>query len=319
MISVALCTYNGEKFIEEQISSILNQSVPVDEIVVCDDGSTDNTLKIVERFQSQTKTNIRIFHNEKQLGVCANFQKAINLCGGDIIFLSDQDDVWYPNKVETICDWFNSNPTKNVVFTDANLINEKGCVLPNDSLWKRVQFSTSEQFWFNHGLALEVFIRGNIATGATMAIRKGDEEMMVCVKRSLFHDEVIAETAMSKNRLGFIKSRLIGYRLHNQQVCGMPYSSTKRIPAIKPAWNTSRLTHLSNYNQIKERCDFGQTRLASEHVWCGLFTILHFWEYLHLYGVKCGVIIIFSDIYDSYIHSFARVVGRLKRSFESSV
>ncbi|MDO9153719.1 MAG: glycosyltransferase [Paludibacter sp.] len=85
MISVALCTYNGEKFIEEQLNSILNQTLPVEEIVICDDGSTDNTLNIINLFE-QNNRNIKVFRNKNNLGTIKNFEKAISLTSGDIIF-----------------------------------------------------------------------------------------------------------------------------------------------------------------------------------------------------------------------------------------
>ena len=79
MLSVALCTYNGEKYIREQIESIINQTMLVDEIVVCDDGSTDDTLNVIKQINAETPVNIRIYQNETNLGVCANFQKAVKL------------------------------------------------------------------------------------------------------------------------------------------------------------------------------------------------------------------------------------------------
>ena len=79
-LSVALCTYNGAKYIEEQILSIMNQTMPVDEIVVCDDGSTDETLQIINRIKEKSRVEIRVFCNDTTLGVCAIFQKAVDLC-----------------------------------------------------------------------------------------------------------------------------------------------------------------------------------------------------------------------------------------------
>lgn len=79
-ISVALCTYNGSKYIEEQLRSILNQTMQVDEIVICDDGSRDDTIQIIEEVKKEALTDIRIYRNETNLGVCANFQKAVDLC-----------------------------------------------------------------------------------------------------------------------------------------------------------------------------------------------------------------------------------------------
>jgi len=92
-ISVALCTYNGELYLREQLESILKQTFPPDEIIICDDGSTDTTIKILEEFRRKSFIPVKVYYNKENLGVSKNFEKAISLCSGDIIFLSDQDDV----------------------------------------------------------------------------------------------------------------------------------------------------------------------------------------------------------------------------------
>ena len=89
MISVAMTTFNGEKYIEKQIESILNQSLSVDEIIICDDGSTDNTIELMKKY------NVQIIQNKKNLGYKLNFKKAMEKCKGDYIFLCDQDAVSY--------------------------------------------------------------------------------------------------------------------------------------------------------------------------------------------------------------------------------
>ena len=148
-----------------------------------------------------------------------------------------------------------------------------------------------------------------------MAVRKINANFLSYTKdQVLFHDEVIAEIALIKNELGLISSRLIDYRLHDHQVCGMPYSPIIRISAVKPSWNTSRLAELPFYEKVKERCDFGQTRLVSKHSWFGMYALLNLRTYLHIYGVRCGVFVIGNDIIDSYNHSITRIVNRFKRS-----
>src|SRR6476659_477323 len=99
-ISVALCTYNGERFLNEQLESILAQTFPVTEIIVCDDGSTDDTSTMLQQFERRYFNLFKIYVNAENLGVIKNFEKAISLCAGDIIFLADQDDIWEINKVE---------------------------------------------------------------------------------------------------------------------------------------------------------------------------------------------------------------------------
>ena len=108
-ISVALCTYNGETFIDQQINSILNQTLKVDEIVVCDDISKDNTIKIIQEYSLKFPDIFKIYINESNIGSVKNFEKAISLCTGEIIFLSDQDDVWELNKVFIFKDYFENN------------------------------------------------------------------------------------------------------------------------------------------------------------------------------------------------------------------
>lgn len=224
MISVALCTYNGERYIRQQIESILDQTLSVDEIVVCDDGSTDETLSIIESFRENTSVDIRIYRNETNLGVCANFQKAVDLCNGDIIFLSDQDDVWHLDKVETVVGYFNLHHQKQVVFTDGQLIDGSGEAISDGTLWKCFGIDNTCLKQIENGLGMEIFAFENRATGATMAIRRGFEYTSsfskFCID-DILHDGALAMLALIDNRLGHIDKCLIDYRIHGNQECGI--------------------------------------------------------------------------------------------------
>ena len=120
-----MTVYNGEKYINEQIDSFINQTLLPHEIIISDDCSTDKTLEILENYKNEKKIKFRIFKNEKNLGFTKNFEKAILKSTGDIIFLADQDDIWYKNKVQTIIDKFNENPNIFLIIHDADLVNEK--------------------------------------------------------------------------------------------------------------------------------------------------------------------------------------------------
>lgn len=224
MLSVALCTYNGEKYITTQIKSILTQSTPVDEIVVCDDGSTDKTIAILEEIKQNCSTNIVIHRNTHNIGVCANFESAISLCKGDIIFLSDQDDIWYPDKVKTIVSWFETHPKKSAVFTDATLIKENEEPFSEKTLWECIGFNKKMRRYFDKGLSLETFFI-NKATGATMAIRKEIKFPFAqyCNNDNVLHDYCIALKALDNDELGYINQTLIQYRLHGNQQAGISY------------------------------------------------------------------------------------------------
>lgn len=98
-VSVALCTYNGEKYLEEQLNSLCNQQYMPAEVVIADDHSTDATRSILRKFQSEAPFNVRVILNEQHRGVIRNFESALSACTGDYIALCDQDDVWKPEKL----------------------------------------------------------------------------------------------------------------------------------------------------------------------------------------------------------------------------
>lgn len=124
-ISIAMATYNGAKYLQEQLESFATQTQLPDELIVCDDGSTDKTLKILEEFSKTASFQVRIYCNENRLGPTANFGRSMSLCSGDVVFLSDQDDYWLPNKIEFICAIFESNKNTWVVINDAEITDEK--------------------------------------------------------------------------------------------------------------------------------------------------------------------------------------------------
>lgn len=123
-ISVAMATFNGGKFIGAQLASIANQSIRPDELVVGDDGSTDDTLDIVGKFARETKIPTNIYQNESNLGHEQNFGKVLSHCTGDIIFLSDQDDQWYPNKIEKTMQNFAGHENIGVLVHDVDIVDE---------------------------------------------------------------------------------------------------------------------------------------------------------------------------------------------------
>lgn len=120
-LSIAMATYNGANFIQEQLDSFLAQTRLPDELVVCDDGSNDATIEILERFKQDAPFSVRIFQNDENLGHQLNFGKAIDLCEGDVVFLCDQDDVWFPSKLATVQDVFNNENGMLLVINDAEI------------------------------------------------------------------------------------------------------------------------------------------------------------------------------------------------------
>ena len=215
-ISVALCTFNGAKFLETQLKSILAQTTPVDEIVVCDDGSTDDTIKIITEFKNKYPALISFNRNDTPLRVIKNFEKAISLCKGDIIFLSDQDDVWKNKKVERVVEYFQNNPSYLGAFTDAELIDDSENPL-NTTIWDILsfkEFAKDKMDIFKY-----LVFHGNVVTGACLAIKKEAKPLILPFKliTDNLHDAFIALKLAEHNQLGVITEPLIQYRLHSSQ------------------------------------------------------------------------------------------------------
>ena len=217
--SVALCTFNGEKFLKEQLDSIISQTVDVNEIVICDDQSSDSTLSILNSYQKAYPQLFRIFVNEVNLRSVKNFEKAISLCQNDIIFLCDQDDVWMENKVEVILNFFENNPEIDTIATNGYGIDDQNNLLDVYSLWDIPHFFTQRNIPVDYFKIIA--FAGNISTGASMALRKKVFKKLrpFPLFEGFHHDEWIALNATSNNSFYFMAEKLFKYRIHkNQQV-----------------------------------------------------------------------------------------------------
>jgi glycosyltransferase involved in cell wall biosynthesis len=222
MISVALCIYNGARFLPEQLDSIAAQTRPVDELVVCDDGSTDNSLEIIRQFSETVPFPVHIYQNDRQLGSTKNFEKCLQLCRGDIIFLSDQDDWWYPEKVAILTRYFAENETMEAVFSDGDLID--GDSQPLESrIWDAIQFDAVARQQWAIGEGYQILFRGYVVTGATLAIRARALPRLLPFPdghKTMIHDGWIALLLALTNQIGFVNEPLIRYRQHADQQVG---------------------------------------------------------------------------------------------------
>ncbi|WP_347220052.1 glycosyltransferase [Chryseobacterium sp.] len=259
--SVALCTYNGEKYLKEQLDSIINQTYKIDEIIVCDDGSTDTTLSILKEYDSLFPGLFQIHINEKNLRSVKNFEKAISLCTHDIIFLSDQDDLWQENKVESIVSYFRNNPDTNVVSTN-------GCCLLNNkvdcnriSVWDIPNLLNEEKIKYEYFEIISSIT--NIATGATMALRKNftPQFLPIPVYKDFHHDEWIALVSSYHSSFSFHNEKLTYYRIHEDQQVGLNFFklSVHNLKALTAVYRKSKFSEykraikvtIKNYNKKK--------------------------------------------------------------------
>jgi glycosyltransferase involved in cell wall biosynthesis len=217
--SIALCTYNGELYLQQQLDSILHQSKQPDEVIVCDDGSSDHTWEILQQFAEKAPMSVRLIQNDVNLGSTENFAKAMGLCSGDIILLADQDDYWQPNKIYEIVDVFQNYPATQMVFSDAWVVDEQ-MVSRNSTLWEVLGFNPTEQAKFHVNQGTDVLSKGNVVTGATMAVRKEMLGEVLPFVPCWVHDEWMAFIITACHPVRLIDKPLICYRQHGRQQIG---------------------------------------------------------------------------------------------------
>ncbi len=212
-ISIALATYNGEQYISEQLDSIARQIRLPDELVISDDASNDTTTDIIKNFTQNSSFPVRLSINQERLGSTRNFEKAIRVCNSDIIFLCDQDDVWYPNKIELIEECFINNTEAGAIFTDADIVNQNLHRF-GPSLWKKVRFSKRERKQVEIQGAYKVLLKHFIVTGATMAFRSKYCDLVLPIPEKWVHDAWIALLISAASHLIALPTPLVAYRQH---------------------------------------------------------------------------------------------------------
>src|SRR5205814_1057756 len=166
----AMCTYNGGRYVGEQLDSIAAQTRRPDELIICDDRSTDETVRVVEEFAKSAGFGVRLYVNGRNLGSTKNFERAIGLCGGELIALADQDDVWLPGKLERLEQEFERDPCAGLVFSDAEVVDERLRPL-GYTVWQSLGFDARARKTFAEGSGFEALLARNVVTGAAMAFR----------------------------------------------------------------------------------------------------------------------------------------------------
>ncbi|UYQ93929.1 glycosyltransferase [Chitinophaga horti] len=231
--SVGLCTYNAKRHLTKQLDSILQQTLPVTEIVVIDDVSTDGTQEILSAYNERYPGIFRLIFNKENKGAKKNFEQLLQLCGGEVIFFSDHDDIWMPHKVAATLAHFEANPADQAVFSNGVLIDDNDQRIPG-CLWSVNRFTEESRRTAGTQFDLLRYLlrHERMVTGATLAVRKNFVPKLLPFKmmKRMWHDAWIAFAAASHGALNYIEDELISYRIHaSQQVgCG---TKLKRLHA----------------------------------------------------------------------------------------
>jgi hypothetical protein len=232
---VALITHNGVKYLPQQLQSILAQTRAVIHIVVSDDCSTDGTWEYLEAWASQAPVRVTLVRNDPRLGLSANFEQAISLVEADIVFSSDQDDVWLPEKVALLAAVFEADDTVQLAHTDAILVDADGRDL-GSTLFHELGISSMERREIRSGNAFRVYCRRNVVTGATAAFRRRLIGLVrpLPPKNLFYHDGWLALMAAASGRIVMLDTPTIQYRQHGANLVGV--KRLGRLTKLRHLW-----------------------------------------------------------------------------------
>jgi glycosyltransferase involved in cell wall biosynthesis len=257
-ISVAMAAYNGARWLGAQLDSIVQQSFPVHEIMIVDDGSTDGSVELINQYR-QKYPHIQLYVNSCNLGSSKSFERAISLTTGQIIFLADQDDIWLSEKVARHMHRHAKHPESFLIFSDLELIDENERPIAISSK-KPALPSTHRDF-------VALLLRQNMIGGLVSSFdSRLKEYILPFPEHDLWHDYWIAVMAACLAEVVHIPERLVKYRIHQSNQLGIKTSSTKRLLeqlghlfspvdsklAIIPIEVKHRLHHLPLAPDIKE-------------------------------------------------------------------
>ena len=203
LVSIALCTYNGEKYLIEQLETLVHQTYSNLEIIALDDGSIDGTVEILKRYEAKY-ANFKVYQNEENLGYIKNFEKAISLCTGDYIALSDQDDIWDLSKISIMAGAIADNL---FLYHDSAFITEHG-----ESMNRKM----SDIRNFYQGTDSRVFLLENCVSGHAMFFKRELLSVVGTFDASIFHDWWLVYVAANNGTVCFITDCLVKYRQHTQ-------------------------------------------------------------------------------------------------------
>lgn len=246
-LSIALATYNGAKYLKEQLDSLLKQTLPFDEIVICDDKSVDETLDILKKY-AQNDNRFKIIENDNNIGFKKNFEKSISLCNGDYIALCDQDDIWLPNHLETLYNGIGSNM---LACGESEIINSQG-VSQNIKLSEIKNYNKPHNS--NDSIFRFIAYYQNPFQGASMMLRHDFVEKVLPIPSDVqYHDVWFAINACLLNSFVFINKPVTLYRMHNNNASGSHrQKSVIRTIAghlLKRSLNTNRKEIFDAINQ----------------------------------------------------------------------
>lgn len=253
-ISVALCTWQGARFVGALMQSLLEQSRPPDQVVVVDDCSTDGTVTAMAAALRSPRHVVEVHVNQHRLGLVRNFESAVARCTGDVVALADQDDVWHRDKLAVIEETLAGFPDALGAFSDASLVDDEDRPL-GESLWRLAGFDEAERGELLEGRGYRVLARHNPVTGCTLAFRSSCLPLVMPFSADGYHDLWIACLLSAVGDLVPVPRPLVSYRAHAANLVGPARSMGARLARVRrlagQGWTPAREARM--FRQVIER------------------------------------------------------------------
>jgi glycosyltransferase involved in cell wall biosynthesis len=231
LVSVAMATYNGEKYITEQLRSIIDQSFKNIEIIITDDASSDNTVSVIKDFQQQYGF-IKLYSNAINSGVTKTFENSFKNCTGNFIAIADQDDIWELHKIETLV---NTIGHEDAVYSNSELVDKNG--RPLQQLFSSLMHLQS----YYSGAP---FLMGNCVPGHTILMKAVFANSILPLPNTIMFDRWISFCAAANNGIKYVDDPLVKYRQHESNTIGTGKLKNKGTPKTKTEQFYTKLAEL---------------------------------------------------------------------------
>ena len=252
-VSVALCTYNGERFLEEQLGSLAAQTRLPAELVVTDDASADRSAALLDAFAADAPFPVRVMRNARNLGSTASFERTIAACRGELVALCDQDDLWRPAKIERLAQALEADRHAGYAFCDADVVDETLRPL-GLRMWDTVGFGNGAWRAFRGERQIDMLMERTRVTGATMVIRASRFAACRPFPADVVHDRWLATVLSAIGAHGVtVAESLVAYRQHTGQQIGVGRALQRRSLRAQ----VSRDFVLEQRRRMRRECTLG--------------------------------------------------------------
>ncbi|PWJ59091.1 glycosyltransferase involved in cell wall biosynthesis [Dyadobacter jejuensis] len=246
LVSIALCVYNGDRFLEIQLNSLLEQSYPHIEIVAVDDCSTDDSRQILQRYRAQHPERIKVIENETNKGYVKNFEWALRNCTGQFIAFCDQDDIWHPEKISKQVDQM---PGHLLVYHDSQFIQEDGTTMDK---------KMSDVINMVVGADPAKLLLFNSVSGHSCLIDRQLLQYILPFDPDHFHDHWTAYVALNVGKVAYIRETLVQYRQHQSSSTDILNRRKKLDKSYHENRDVKKLTRELNW--LKKCQSFSQNK-----------------------------------------------------------